>query len=148
MQRLLRALASVFACCFAACSAYADVSLSSTGMAHGTQSAVEFAKFQAMVKGFNASGERFRMDASCPSACTMFLGIRNVCIAPGSTIAVHAGGIIATGVPNPRVTAVMQSYYKPALRKYIVSNHLMDTFDFHTVSGEELIKRFGYPACP
>lgn len=51
------------------------------------------------------------------------------------------------GIPNPQRTAQMLNTYKPALRRYLTSNHLMDTFAFHTISGEEMVKRFGYPAC-
>lgn len=104
-----------------------------------------FMQFQAAVRQYNASGERLRIDTYCPSACTMFLGVRNVCIIPNATLAFHAGG--SGGVINPRRTAQMLSTYKPALRQYLTSNHFVDTFDFHTISGEEVIKRFGYPAC-
>jgi hypothetical protein len=127
--------------------AHADVSLSSTGMAHGAPSAEAFAQFQAAVHRYNASGERLRIDTYCPSACTMFLGVRHACITPNATLAFHAGGSRRRGVPDPYFTSQMLSTYKPALRQYLTSNHFMDTFDFHTISGEELISRFGYPAC-
>jgi hypothetical protein len=42
----------------------------------------------------------------------------------------------------------MLAAYKPALRQYLVSNHYMDTLAFHTISGRELIDKFGYKACP
>jgi hypothetical protein len=29
----------------------------------------------------------------------------------------------------------------------VTQNHYMDTFAFHTISGRDIIKRFGYPAC-
>jgi hypothetical protein len=148
LVRALGALAFLGACCcLAGQPAYADVSLSSTGMGHGAPNAAVFAQFQAAVRQYNASGERLRIDTYCPSACTMFLGVRNVCITPGATLAFHAGGNRRAGVPNPHFTGAMLSTYKPALRRYLTSNHFMDTFDFHTISGEELIKRFGYPAC-
>lgn len=114
-------------------------------MGHGAPNAAVFMQFQAAVRQYNASGERLRIDTYCPSACTMFLGVRNVCITPNATLAFHAGG--SRGVINPHRTAQMLSTYKPALRQYLTSNHFVDTFDFHTISGEEMIKRFGYPAC-
>jgi hypothetical protein len=116
-------------------------------MGHGAPDKATFIQFMAAVKEYNASGERFRIDAYCPSACTMFLSIRNVCITPDATLAFHAGGSIKTGVLEPRATAIMLRAYKPALRQYLTSNHYMDTLAFHTISGEELIKRFRYPAC-
>jgi hypothetical protein len=33
------------------------------------------------------------------------------------------------------------------LQKYVTDNHYMDTFDFHPISGRDIIRRFGYPAC-
>lgn len=145
---MLRAFAILLAFCgLAVGPAHADVSLSSIGMGHGAGNAEAFRQFQAAVHQYSATGERFHIDTNCPSACTMFLAVRNVCIDPGATLAFHAGGIMRGGTPNPRVTAKMLSTYKPALRQYLTSNHLMDTFEFHTISGEEMIKRFGYPAC-
>lgn len=146
--RLLGALAFSFAFCgLAERPAYADVSLSAIGMGHGAPNGVVFAQFQAAVHQYSASGERFHIDTNCPSACTMFLAVRNVCISPDATLAFHAGGNMRGGVPDPHRTAQMLSTYKPALRQYLTSNHFMDTFAFHTISGEEMIKRFGYPAC-
>jgi hypothetical protein len=148
LVHVLGAFAFLYACCsLAGQSAYAEVSLSSTGMGHGAPTAAAFAQFQAAVRQYNSSGERLRIDTYCPSACTMFLGVRNVCITPNAVLAFHGGGSMRKGTVDPRYTAQMLSTYKPALRKYLTSNHFMDTFDFHRISGEELIKRFGYPAC-
>jgi hypothetical protein len=148
LVQALGAFAFLYVCCgLAAQPAYADVSLSSTGMGHGAPNAEVFMQFQAAVRQYNASGERLRIDTYCPSACTMFLAVRNVCIAPSATLAFHAGGSMKSGVPNALRTEQMLSTYKPALRRYLTSNHFMDTFDFHTISGEEMIKRFGYSAC-
>ena len=92
------------------------------------------------------SGERFRIDSHCQSACTMFLSIRNVCVSPGATLLFHAGGTRLRGV-SPGRTQQMLSTYNAALQQYVTANHFMDTLDFHTISGSEIIKRFGYPAC-
>jgi hypothetical protein len=147
-MRGLGALAFLYSFCgFAAQSAYADASLSSLGMGHGASTAAEFAQFQALVQKYNASGERFRIDTHCPSACTMFLGIHSVCIAPGATLAFHAGGSMKKGIVSPARTEQMLDTYNAALRQYVTANHFMDTFTFHPISGSELIKRFGYPAC-
>jgi hypothetical protein len=146
--RALGAVAFLYACCgLAEQPAYADVSLSSIGMGHGAPDKAAFIQFMDAVKKYSASGERFRIDTHCRSACTMFLSVRNVCVTPNATLAFHAGGNMKTGVLNPRSTAIMLSAYKPALRQYLTSNHYMETFAFHTISGEELIKRFRYPAC-
>jgi hypothetical protein len=145
--RALSALAFLCAFCgFAGQPAYADGSVSSLHMGYGARTSAEFAQFQSVVQQYNASGERFRIDSHCQSACTMFLSIRNVCVSPGATLLFHAGGTRQRGV-NPGTTQQMLSTYKAALQQYITANHFMDTLDFHSISGSEIIKRFGYPAC-
>lgn len=127
--------------------AYADVSLAGIGMGHGAPTAASFREFQALVQQYNTSGERFRIDMRCPSACTMFLAVRNVCIKPNASLAFHAGGDARRGGPDVYYTSHMLRTYKPALRRYLVSNHYMERFEFHTISGEEMVRRFGYARC-
>jgi hypothetical protein len=147
-QQLVRALAFLFTfCSFAGQPAHADGSVSSLGMGYGARDQAEFARFLAVIQQYNASGERFRIDAHCQSACTMFLSIHHVCIAPGATLLFHAGGSMRKGTINPSATQQMLSTYNAALRKYVTANHFMDTLDFHEISGDEIIKHFGYPAC-
>ena len=150
-QRFVRALGRL-AClgilyAFAGQSAYADGSVSSLGMGYGARNQAIFAQFLAVIQQYNASGERFRIDSHCQSACTMFLSIRNVCIAPGATLLFHAGGNMRKGIINPSTTQQMLSTYNSALRRYVTDNHFMDTFTFHPIPGSEIIRRFGYPAC-
>ena len=123
--------------------AVADGSVSQTGMGMGTRGPI--APFEAIVRQFNASGERFRIDTHCQSACTLFLGIRNVCITPSAELAFHAGGI---GTISPYVTSRMLASYNGRLRSYLRAGHYMETFDFHVISGRDMIARFGYRACP
>jgi hypothetical protein len=147
-KRALGRLAFLCICCvFAGQPAYADGSVSSLGMGYGAPNQVVFAQFLAVIQQYNASGERFRIDGHCQSACTMFLSIRNVCIAPGATLLFHAGGSMRKGTINPSTTQKMLSTYNAALRRYVTENHFMDTLAFHPISGSEIIKRFGYPAC-
>ncbi len=147
-RQLVRTLAFFCAfCAFTGQSAYADGSVSSLGMGYGARDQAEFGRFLAVIQQYNASGERFRIDAHCQSACTMFLSIRNVCIAPGATLLFHAGGSMRKGIINPSTTQQMLSTYNAALRRYVTENHFMDTFAFHPISGSEIIKRFGYRAC-
>jgi hypothetical protein len=127
--------------------AYADGSVSSLRMGYGAPDAYAFGQFLNVVQQYNASGERFRIDGHCQSACTMFLSIRNVCVTPGATLLFHAGGNMRKGIVNPSSTQQMLSTYNAALRQYVTDNHFMDTFAFHSISGSEIIRRFGYPAC-
>lgn len=150
-QRLARALgAIVFLYAFGGIGprpAYADGSVSALGMGYGAIDAAAFARFLNVVQQYNASGERFRIDGHCQSACTMFLSIRNVCVTPGATLLFHAGGSMRKGIINPATTQQMLSTYNAALRQYVSDNHFMDTFAFHAIPGSQIIKRFGYPAC-
>jgi hypothetical protein len=145
--RALSALVFLYAFCgLAGQPAYADGSVSSLSMGYGARNPAEFAQFQSVIQQYNASGERFRIDSHCQSACTMFLSIRNVCVSPGATLLFHAGGTRQTGV-SPGRTQQMLSTYNAALQQYVTAHHFMDTLDFHPISGSEIIKRFGYPAC-
>jgi hypothetical protein len=150
-QWLRRALGTAALLCgfiaSAAPSAYADGSVSSLHMGMGAPSAYAFAQFQSVIQQYNASGERFRIDSHCQSACTMFLSIRNVCVTPGATLLFHAGGSMQKGIISPSTTQQMLGTYNAALRQYVTDKHFMDTFEFHPISGSEIIKRFGYPAC-
>ena len=127
--------------------AHADGSVSALGMGIGAQPG-EMPRFDAVVQQYNASGERFRIDGHCQSACTIFLSIRNVCIAPGASLLFHSGGDMKNNKVSAASTQHMLSAYNAALRQYVSANHYMDTFTFHTISGSEIISRFGYPACP
>jgi hypothetical protein len=145
-RRLACALGTL-GCLLVGHQAYADGSVSSLGMGYGASTPAEFDHFLAVIQQYNASGERFRIDSHCQSACTMFLSIRNVCVSPGATLLFHAGGSMKKGILSPQRTQQMASTYNAALRQYVMDNHFMDTFAFHPISGSDIIKRFGYPAC-
>lgn len=124
----------------------ADGSVSALGMGLGARPG-EMGRFDAVVSQYNASGERFRIDGHCQSACTIFLSIRNVCITPNATLLFHAGGDPRTGRMNPASTAHMLAAYKAALRQYVSEHYFMATFAFHSISGRDMVRLFGYPAC-
>src|SRR5450432_2457826 len=128
--RTLGALGFLFG--LAAQSAHADGSVSSLRMGYGAPSAAEFAHFQSVVAQYNASGERFRIDSHCQSACTIFLSIRNVCVTPNATLLFHSGGNPRANRVSAASTQHMLDAYNPALRKYVTDGRFMDTFDFHT----------------
>jgi hypothetical protein len=127
--------------------AYADGSVSSLHMGMGAKDASAMMHFDAVIAQYNASGERFRIDSHCQSAYTMFLSIRNVCITPNATLLFHAGGSRQKANISRSATDHMLAAYNPALRQYVTEHHFMDTFEFHPISGREIISRFGYPAC-
>ena len=50
-----------------------------------------FAVYYPIIAKYNKSGELFRIEGVCRSACTLFLGIRNVCIERKAELSFHAG---------------------------------------------------------
>jgi hypothetical protein len=87
------------------------------------------------------SGELFRIKGHCQSACTMFLAVRNVCIEPGARLLFHAG---KTGAGTSR----MLNSYNDRLRSYLEAHRIMESPRFHAISGSDMIRKFGYRACP
>src|SRR3569833_4165414 len=87
-----------------------------------------------IVAKYNKSGERFRIEGHCQSSCTMLLAIRNVCVEPDAELAFHAALFQkeAGQKPPPKRQAAMLNSYNAKLRQYLVSNHYVDTFEFHT----------------
>lgn len=104
----------------------------------------------AIIAQYNKSGDRFRIEGSCQSSCTMLLAIKNVCVDPSARLLFHAALFPneAGQKPPPKRQAAMLASYKPALRQYLVKNGYVDTFEFHAISGADMIRKFGYRRCP
>lgn len=105
--------------------------------------------FIKIVRQHNESGEPFRIEGTCKSACTLFLDIRSVCVERDAKLMFHAGHDIAenrTG-PDTRASRAALARYNEPLRRYLLEGHFMDTDVFHTLLGSELIDRFGYREC-
>jgi hypothetical protein len=103
-----------------------------------------------IVAKYNKSGELFRIEGSCQSSCTMLLAIKNACVEPSATLLFHAALFPNEQgqKPPPARQAAMLNSYKPKLRNYLVTNGYVDTFEFHTISGRDIIQKFGYRECP
>jgi hypothetical protein len=102
--------------------------------------------FETIVQQYNQSGEPFRIEGRCNSACTMFLAIRNVCVVGSAQLGFHSGHD-RYGNLRPAATNRMLNSYNAKLRAYVVANHYMETTAFHTISGRDIITRFGYREC-
>jgi hypothetical protein len=97
-------------------------------------------EFAPKVREADRSGKTFRISGHCQSACTMFLAVRTVCIEPSARLLFHAGR-------TERGTRDMINSYNPKLRAYLLSNGIMERAAFHTISGRDMIARFGYRPC-
>jgi hypothetical protein len=116
---------------------------SSAGYGNGGPSS----RFDPIVQQYNQSGELFRSRGRCQSACTLFLGIRNVCIERGAALLFHAGHAMHTQKILPWATEHMLNAYNAKLRDYVVSHGYMETIAFHVISGRDMIQKFGYREC-
>lgn len=109
-----------------------------------------YENFAPAVERANATGELFRIRGSCQSNCTLFLGVRNVCIERSARLLFHAGhGRGAKrNVINTNSTQRMLNAYNPKLRQYVVANGYMNRLEFSAISGARMIDEFGYKECP
>jgi hypothetical protein len=109
-----------------------------------------FSVYFPIIAKYNKSGERFRIEGFCRSACTLFLSIKNVCIERSAFLSFHAGPDRKTGKwgATSSSTKTMLAAYKPGLRKYLVEGHHVDSRKYYTMKGATLIDKFGYRACP
>src|ERR1700719_2060589 len=65
-----------------------------------------YSRFDPVVAQYNASGELFRIQGHCQSSCTLFLGIRNVCINRNATLLFHSAHDRSRNV-SPSLTSHM-----------------------------------------
>jgi hypothetical protein len=103
--------------------------------------------FQPEIDRANASGELFRIKGHCQSLCTLFLGLRNVCVERSARLLFHAGHDRQRNI-NAGSTQRMMNAYNASLRQYLVNGRYMETLAFHTISGAAIIDKFGYKECP
>jgi hypothetical protein len=106
-----------------------------------------YARSDPVVRQHDQSGELFRIEGPCQSSCTLFLGIRNVCVDRNATLLFHAAHDRGRNV-SPSLTSHMLGAYNASLRDYVTANHFMDTLAFHSISGRDMIRKFGYRECP
>ena len=118
-----------------------------SGTNAGYQMGGRYARFDPVVSQHNQSGELFRIEGHCQASCTLFLGIRNVCVDRNATLLFHAAHDRSRNV-SPSLTSHMLGAYNARLRHYVAANHYMDTLEFHSISGSDMIKKFGYRECP
>jgi len=104
-------------------------------------------EFQPEIDRANASGELFRIKGHCQSLCTLFLGLRNVCVGRSARLLFHAGHDRQRNI-HAGSTNRMLSAYNPSLRQYLINGHYMETLAFHIISGAAIIDKFGYKECP
>jgi hypothetical protein len=106
-----------------------------------------FTEFDPIVAQYNQSGELFRIQGHCQSACTTFLGIRNVCVERSASLLFHGGHDYNRNITAYATDRIM-SHYNASLRQYLTAGGYMKTLAFHTISGADMIRKFAYKECP
>src|SRR3954453_3487924 len=117
------------------------------GSSHGYGMGGWYEQFDPVIAKYNQSGELFRITGHCQSACTMFLGIRNACVERSARLLFHGSHDRQRRITEYHNNRVM-SHYNAALRNYLVAGGYTKTLAFHTLSGQDIISKFGYKACP
>lgn len=127
---------------------FAPAALAGTSEAYGKGG--WFERFQPVIDEHNRTGELMRIQGHCQSNCTLFLGLRNVCVERSARLLFHAGHGRGQNrnVINAGSTQRMLNAYNPALRQYLVNGRHMETLAFHAIPGRDIIDRFGYKECP
>lgn len=106
----------------------------------------------AEIDALRARGERVRILGTCVSACTLYLGLPDTCVAPSARLGFHGPSAATRGLPLPRreferVSAIMAGHYPARLRRWFWTEGRMRTDGYVTLSGAEVI-RLGARACP
>jgi hypothetical protein len=138
MKVSLISLTVVFALVGVSGSAFAE----SSSRYSGGGNVYEFkAKFDQIAR----SGEQVRIDGHCQSACTMLLGNRKACVTRGATLLFHAGA--SHHELDSQKTSIMLNHYNGKLRAYLKAHGAMETRSFTSISGSDIIDKFGYREC-
>ncbi|ATQ66918.1 MULTISPECIES: hypothetical protein [Methylosinus] len=108
------------------------------------------AVYRDEARRLEASGEELAIRGVCASACTIFLGLRKVCVEPGAMFWFHAARLPGGAAPDPLATLEMLSLYPRRLRDWAIRAHALERLDFDeaaSLTGAELI-RMGARRCP
>lgn len=107
------------------------------------------AQRSAEIRQLHASGQRVELRGTCYSACTMYLGLPNVCIDPAADFGFHGPSAHGAPLPPPQFehwSQVMAGGYRAELRDWYMQTARYRISGFFRLSGAELI-RMGYLRC-
>lgn len=96
-----------------------------------------------------ASGQRVELRGLCLSACTMYLSLPNVCVAPTAVFGFHGPSRNQKRLPQREFehwSEVMADNYREPLRSWYMSEARYTITGYHKISGADLIA-MGYPSC-
>ena len=103
------------------------------------------------IAAMNASETRVELRGRiCLSACTMYLGVGNICVDPRTTFGFHGPSRHGTALGQDEFhhwSRVMANHYNPPLRTWFWETARHRIAGYYRMTGSQLI-RLGYPACP
>lgn len=105
--------------------------------------------FAADVRRLNAEGATKAIRGACASACTIYLGVKNVCVEPNAQLWFHAAHLPGDAHPDPLGSLEMLSYYPPRVREWVIRTQALESVDFDDtkkLTGEQLVL-MGVPPC-
>ena len=102
------------------------------------------------IANFRSSGTRVEIRGQCASACTMYLGLPNACVARSSRLGFHGPQSQYYGISLPPDefeywSGVMADHYPGAIRNWFLSVARYTTMDIITLSGAEVIRMGARP---
>ncbi len=98
-----------------------------------------------IVERLRQNGTEVRIEGTCVSACTLYLGLPNSCVTAGAILGFHGPRTRTAGLPLPRedfdrLSAVMAGYYPRQIRQWFWSEARMVTQSYFTISGRQAAK--------
>jgi hypothetical protein len=98
----------------------------------------------AKVEQLRAAGIQVRILGTCVSACTLYLGLPNTCVAISARLGFHGPSTRLKSIPLPRqeferISRQMATYYPSKIRKWFMSQARMRTGSYYTISGAQAI---------
>ena len=98
----------------------------------------------AQITRLRRSGQAIEIAGECLSACTLYLGLANVCVWPAAVLGFHGPASVLPGMALPpaefeRWSQIMAAHYPPDLRRWFLQTGRRMLFGFHRISGATLI---------
>jgi hypothetical protein len=98
--------------------------------------------YAADVSRLNRTGAKKVISGVCASACTMYLGVKNVCIEPDAEVWFHAAHLPVEHRPDPLGSLQMLSYYPKKVRAWAIQVGALEKTEWdgaNVLTGRQLI---------
>jgi len=104
------------------------------------------ADYEAAVSRYNAENRRVEIRGSCRSACSLALGVKNVCVGKGAVVKWHQAYEKYTGAPRPDITERMLGYLPWRVRNQ-VRGKIQERYSPGATLTQEQLIALGIPDC-